>query len=114
MKKRATGPRKRGKRTPTMRFKLDGQWWRVKVCRPPDRETLDGMCHYKDRIIYLRPSAVESDLLGICVHELCHAVIPPTDETHVRDLERVVCAVVRWAAKKCNDGKISIGRHKAA
>jgi hypothetical protein len=29
-------------------------------------------------------------------------------------LERLVCAVVRWAATRCNDGKISIGRHKAS
>jgi len=106
-------PRKRKRPVPTMRFKLDGKWWTVRVERPPDRETLDGCCVYRKRRIYLHPRAVEGDLLGICVHELAHCVIPPTDETHVRDLERVVCAVVRWAARRLNDGKISIGRHKA-
>lgn len=114
MKKRAKATLRRKKPVPTMRFKLDGQWWRVRVERPPDKERLDGMCHYKRRTIWLSPKAVKGDLLGICVHELAHCVIPPTDETHVRDLERVVCAVVRWAARRLNDGKISIGRHKAA
>jgi hypothetical protein len=114
MKKRATAPRKRKKPAPTMRFKLDGQWWRVRVERPPDKEKLDGLCHYRRRTIWLNPSAVKGDLLGIVTHELTHACIPPTDETHVRDLERLVCAVVRWAATRCNDGKISIGRHKAS
>jgi len=39
MKKPATGQRRRKKR-PTMRFRLDGQWWTVKVQRPPDKERL--------------------------------------------------------------------------
>ena len=111
MKKRA---KPRIKRVPTMRFKLDGQWWKVRVMRPPDKERLDGLCHYKERCIYLRPEAVKGDLLGIVAHEVIHATIPPTDETHVRDAERIICAVVRWAANKVNAGKISIGRHKAS
>jgi hypothetical protein len=45
-------------------------------------------------------------------HELTHAVIPPTDETHVRDLERLVCVVTRWAAKTFCGGKIPIGQHR--
>ena len=114
MKKPVKATPRRKKRAPSMRFRLDGVWWTVRVERPPDKEKLDGLCHYKKRTIWLAPSAVKGDLLGIVVHELAHCVIPPTDETHVRDLERVVCAVVRWAARKLNDGKISIGRHKAS
>lgn len=103
---------KKRKRRPTLRFKLDGHWWTVHVARPPDKELLDGCCVYKKRRIYLHPNAVKGDLLGIVTHELAHAVIPPTDETHVRDLERLVCVVVRWAANKFTNGKISIGQHR--
>jgi hypothetical protein len=113
MKKPATGHRRRKKRRPAMRFKLDGQWWTVKVQRPPDKERLDGMCHYARRIIYLHPEALKGDLLGVIAHELVHATIPPTDETHVKDAERLICCVVRWAATNFNGGKISIGRHRA-
>jgi len=112
MKKPATAPRRHKKR-PTMRFRLDGQWWTVKVQRPPDKERLDGMCHYARRIIYLHPEAVKGDLLGVVAHELVHCTIPPTDETHVKDAERLICCVVRWLANEFNDGKISIGRHRA-
>jgi Zn-dependent peptidase ImmA (M78 family) len=112
MKKPRTGQPRRKKR-PSMRFRLDGEWWTVKVQRPPDKEKLDGMCHYRKKIIYLNPTAVAGDLLGVVAHEITHAVIPPTDETHVLDNERLICCVVRWAAKNFNDGKISIGRHRA-
>ena len=112
MPKPATAPLKPRKRRPTLRFKLDGEWWSVKVQRPPDKEKLDGMCHYKKRIIYLNPTAVAGDLLGVVAHEITHAVIPPTDETHVLDNERIICCVVRWAAKNFCDGKIPIGRHR--
>ena len=95
-----------------MRFKLDGHWWRVRVQRPPDRETLDGQCDYGARTIYLHPKAVRSDLLGIVAHEVIHATIAPTDESHVLEAERLICAVVRWAARH-NGGRISIGPHKA-
>jgi hypothetical protein len=95
-----------------LRFKLDGQWWSVHVQRPPDKELLDGCCVYKKRRIYLHPRALKGDLLGIVTHELTHCVIPPTDETHVRDLERLVCVVTRWAANEFNEGKISIGQHR--
>jgi hypothetical protein len=112
MKKPATAQPRRKKR-PTMRFRLDGEWWTVKVQRPPDKEKLDGMCHYKKRTIYLNPTAVEGDLLGVIAHEITHAVIAPTDETHVLDNERLFWWVVRWADKIFIDGKISIGRHRA-
>jgi hypothetical protein len=112
MQKAATAPPKPRKRRPALRFKLDGDWWTVRVGRPPDKEKLDGLCHYKNKTIWLAPHALKGDLLGIVTHELTHAVIPPTDETHVRDLERLVCVVARWAAHTFNDGKISIGQHR--
>jgi hypothetical protein len=99
-------------KTPTMRFRLDGHWWRVKIMRPPDKELCWGICHYDERTIYLHPKAMKNDLLGTIVHEVGHATIPPTDETHIRELERVTCAVVRWAAGLNND-QITIGQHKA-
>lgn len=95
-----------------MRFKLDGHWWKVKIQRPPDREVLDGCCDYSTRTIYLKPKAVRSDLLGIVAHEVLHATIPTTDEDHILESERLICAVTSWAAKH-NGGKISIGSHLA-
>ena len=96
-----------------MRFRLDGEWWTVRVGRPPDKEKLDGMCHYRKKTIWLSDEAVRGDLLGVVAHEVTHAVIPPTDESHVLDNERIICCVVRWAAKHFCDGKISIGQHRA-
>lgn len=95
-----------------MRFKLDGHWWRVEIRRPPEKETLHGQVDYQLRKVYLHPKAVKSDLLGIVAHEILHATVPPTDEDHVLEAERLICAVVRWAARH-NGGKISIGPHKA-
>ena len=96
----------------SMRYKLDGEWWTVRIGRPPGKEALDGVCVYKKNEIWLHPRAVRGDLLGIVVHEIAHSVLPPIDETHIRDLERIVCVVVRWAARNHCDGKISIGRHR--
>ena len=74
---------------------------------------MDGQCDYGQRIIYLHPKAVKRDLLGIVAHELIHATIPPTDESHVLEAERLICCVARWAAKH-NAGRVSIGPHKRA
>lgn len=113
MKKRATAPRKRKKRPPSMRFKVDGAWWTVKIQRPPDKELCEGMAHFKKRIVFLHPSAIAGNLLGIVAHEIAHVTMPCVDETHIRDHERIVSVVARWAAKNFCNGKISIGRHRA-
>ena len=97
-------------KTPTMRFKLDGSWWRVKIQRPPCKELCEGLCHYEQRTIYLHPDAVKGNGIGIIVHEVAHAVMPPIDETHIRDLERVVSVVAKFVSKHTG-GTISVGKH---
>ena len=106
--------KRRRKPVPTMRFRVDGVWWKVVIQRPPDKELCEGITHYKKRVVYLHPSAVAGNLLGIVAHEIAHVTMPCVDETHVRDHERIVSVVARWAAKNFCDGKISIGRHKAS
>jgi hypothetical protein len=113
MKKPAKAQPRRKKRPPSMRFKVDGVWWTVRIQRPPDKELCEGMAHYKRKTVFLHPAAIKSNLLGIVAHEIAHVTMPCVDETHIRDHERIVSVVTRWAAKY-NDGKISIGRHKAA
>jgi hypothetical protein len=113
MKKPATGPRRRQKRVPRTRFKLDGEWWTVRIERPPSKELCEGICHYKRRTIYIHEQALKTNMLGILAHELAHCVFPIVDETHIRDFERVISVVARWASKYTN-GQISIGRHKAS
>lgn len=113
MKKRAKAAPRRKKRPPSMRFKVDGVWWTVRIQRPPDKELCEGMAHYKRKTVFLHPAAIKGNLLGIVAHEIAHVTMPCVDETHIRDHERIVSCVTRWAAKH-NDGKISIGRHKAA
>ena len=104
-------PRKRKKR-PTFRFKLDGEWWTVKVGRPPSKELCEGMTDYKRRVVWFHPTAIEGNLLGIVAHELAHVNFVCSDETHVRDHERLVSVVARWLANTFADGKISIGQHR--
>lgn len=104
-------PRKR-KQRPALRFKLDGEWWTVRVQRPPDKELCEGQVNYKKRIVYFHPKAVKDNLLGIVAHEIAHATMPCVDETHIRDHERLVSVVTRWLAKTFNGGKISIGQHR--
>ena len=104
-------PRKRKKR-PTFRFKLDGEWWTVKVARPPSKELCEGMTDYKKRVVWFHPNAVAGNLLGIVAHELAHVNFVCSDETHVRDHERLVSVVARWLANTFAEGKISIGQHR--
>jgi hypothetical protein len=111
MKKPATAQRRRRKR-PTMRFKLDGEWWTVKVQRPPDKDLCEGSVSYRRRIVYFHPKALKANLLGIVAHELAHVNFCCADETHVRDHERLVSVVTRWLAKTFCDGQISIGQHR--
>jgi hypothetical protein len=112
MPKPATGPRKPRKRRPTLRFRLDGEWWTVKVQRPPSKELCEGMTDFKKRVVYFHPRAIAGNLLGIVAHEVGHATMPCVDETHIRDHERVVSVVARWLANTFCAGKISIGQHR--
>jgi hypothetical protein len=112
MKKPATGQRKGSKPRPKLRFKLDREWWTVKVQRPPDKELCEGSVDYRKRIVYFHPQAVKGNLLGIVAHEMAHVNFVCADETHVRDHERLCSVVTRWLANTFNDGKISIGQHR--
>jgi hypothetical protein len=114
MKKPPTGPRKRGKRRPVFRFKLDDEWWTVRIQRPPSKELCEGIAHYKKRTVFLHPKAVKGNLLGIVAHEIGHVTMPCVDETRIREHERIVSVVAEWVANTFLDGKISIGRHKAS
>jgi len=105
--------RRRKKRSPSMRFKLDGEWWTVRVQRPPSKELCEGMAHYRRRTVYLHPRALKQNMAGIVAHEIAHVTMPCVAETNVRDHERVVSVVLAWAAGLM-DGKVSIGKHKAA
>jgi hypothetical protein len=95
-----------------MRFRLDGEWWTVKVQRPPDKELLEGCVSYRTKTVYFHPQAIKANLLGIVAHELAHVNFVCVDEAHVRDHERLVSAVTKWLAKNFNGGKISIGHHR--
>jgi hypothetical protein len=106
--------KRKGKKRPTFRFKLDGEWWTVKVQRPPDRELCEGTTNYRTRTVYFHPKAVKENLYGIVCHEIAHVNFVCADETHVRDHERICSVVGEWLSKTFCDGKISIGRHKAA
>ena len=114
MKKPATGQRRRKSKRPTLRFKVDGEWWKVVVARPPAKELCEGITHYKKRTVFLHPKAVKGNLLGIVAHEIGHVTMPCVDETRIREHERIVSVVAEWVANTFLDGKISIGRHKAA
>jgi hypothetical protein len=100
------------KRIPTMRFKFDGSWWKVKIQRPPEREVLEGLVRYDTRTIYLDPRAVACNGFGIIVHEVAHAVLRDIAEDPILELERISSAVAKFVAKYTK-GTISIGRHKA-
>jgi hypothetical protein len=109
--KPASTPRRRSKR-PTMRFKFDGEWWTVKGAAASEQRALRRHGHYKKRTVFLHPAALKGNLLGICAHELAHVTMPCVAEENVRDHERLVSVVVRWAAG-LNDGKVTIGQHRA-
>ena len=103
---------KKPTKRPTFRFKLDGEWWTVKVQRPPDKVLCEGSVSYRTRTVYFHPHAVKGNLLGIVAHELAHVNFCCADETHVRDHERLVSVVTKWLATTFCEGKISIGQHR--
>jgi len=109
----STKAKPRKPKRPTLRFKLDGEWWTVRVGRPPSKELCEGMTDYKKRIVWFHPNAIAGNLCGIVAHELAHVNFVCSDETHVRDHERLVSVVTKWLANEFCDGKISIGRHRA-
>ena len=100
------------KKRPTLRFKFDGEWWTVRVQRPPDKELCEGTVCYKKRVVYFHPHALKANLLGIVAHEIAHVTMQCVDEAHVRDHERLCSVVARWLARTFTDGKISIGQHR--
>ena len=112
MRKAAKAGRKHHKTRPVFRFKLDGEWWTVRVQRPPSKDLCEGMTDYKKRVVWFHPNAVKGNLLGIVAHELAHVNFVCSDETHVRDHERLCSVVTRWLANTFNDGKIRIGQHR--
>jgi len=97
---------------PTYRFRIDGEWWTVKVQRPPSKDLCEGITDYKKRIVYFHPNALKANLLGIVAHEIAHVTMCCVDESHVREHERVVSVVARWLAKTFCNGEISIGQHR--
>jgi hypothetical protein len=112
MKKPASTPRRLRKARPSLRFKLDGEWWTVEVQRPPSKELCEGMTDFRKRVVYFHPQALKANLLGIVAHEIGHATMPCVDETHIRDHERLVSVVTRWLANTFNDGRVTIGQHR--
>lgn len=112
MKSRSTKKSASAKRTPTMRFKFDGSWWKVKIQRPPEREVLEGLVRYDTRTIYLDPRAVACNGFGIIVHEVAHCVLRDIAEDPILELERIASTVAKFVAKYTK-GTISIGNHKA-
>jgi hypothetical protein len=111
MKPRPTKKSTPAKRIPTMRFKFDGSWWKVKIQRPPEREVLEGLVRYDTRTIYLDPRAVACNGFGIIVHEVAHAVLRDIAEDPILELERISSTVAKFVAKYTK-GTISIGNHK--
>lgn len=95
-----------------MRFKFDGNWWKVKIQRPPEREVLEGLVRYDTRTIYLDPRAVACNGFGIIVHEVAHAVLRDIAEDPILELERIASIVAKFTSKYTG-GMISIGNHKA-
>jgi hypothetical protein len=110
--KPASTPRRRSKR-PTLRFKLDGEWWTVKVQRPPSKELVRRHDRFSPSV---SSTSIRTPSRATCsesvAHEIGHATMPCVDETHIRDHERVVSVVARWLANTFCEGKISIGQHR--
>ena len=92
-------------RIPTKRIAIDGKTWRVKVQRPPARETCDGLCVATDRTIYIHPDCIAHRGVEIAAHELIHARLYDIEEECVDEIGRLVGEVVAWLGRQ-NDGVI--------
>ncbi len=87
------------KRTPTMRMRLDGRCWKVKLHKPPGKN-LDGLCDFTDRIIYIDPTAVASGRgIELAAHEATHARCWDLDETCVEDIGVATSQICAFLAK---------------
>jgi hypothetical protein len=93
------------RRTPTKRVSIDGKTWRVKIQRPPARESYDGLCVKDDRTIYIHPDAIAHRGIELIAHELIHARLFDIDEEAVDEIGRLTAEVCAWAARH-NDGVI--------
>jgi hypothetical protein len=87
------------------RVSIDGKKWTIRLQRPPSREPLDGLCVKDDRVIYLRPSAMQTRGIELVCHELIHARLFDIDEDAVDEIGRLAAEVCAWVAKQ-NDGVI--------
>jgi len=93
------------KRPPVKRVSIDGKAWRIKLQRPPARESLDGLCVKDDRTIYIHPDAIAHRGVELCCHEILHARLFDLDENCVEEIGRLVSEVCSWVARN-NDGVI--------
>jgi hypothetical protein len=87
------------KRPPTKRVTINGKLWRIKVQRPPARESFDGLCMPDERTIYLHPAAIADRGLELVVHELIHARLFDIDEEAVDEIGRLSAEVASWLSR---------------
>lgn len=93
------------KKVPTKRVSIDGKTWRIKLQRPPARQSYDGLCVKDDRTIYIHPEAIGHRGIELVCHELIHARLFDIDEEAVDEIGRLAGEVCAWAARQ-NDGEI--------
>jgi hypothetical protein len=94
------------RRIPTKRISIDGKPWRIKIQRPPARESYDGLCVKDDRTIYIHPDAIAHRGIELACHEIVHARLFDLDEECVDEIGRLVSEVCNWLARQ-NDGVIA-------
>lgn len=87
------------RRVRTKRVKIDGKPWKIKLQRPPGRETLAGLCVKDDRTIYLHPDEIVDRGIELVCHEVTHARLFDIDEDAVDEIGRISAEVCRWVAK---------------
>lgn len=87
------------------RVRIDGQWWTIRLQRPPEKGPYDGLCVKTDRVIYLHPDAVKTRGIELVCHELIHARLFDIDEDAVEEIGRLCGEICGWVAKH-NDGVI--------
>jgi len=75
------------------RIRIRGGWWRVVFKRPPLKESLDGLCDYDTRTIYVNPKALEQR--ATLIHEVLHACHKDLDEDSVAETEEAIETALR-------------------
>jgi len=93
------------RKVPTKRIRIQNNWWKVKLERPPTKETYDGLCVPGDRTIYLHPIAIKTRGIELVCHELIHARLFDIDEEAVEEIGTLAGEVAAFVAKH-NDGVI--------